>query len=97
MAEGHCYNHCYSWEHLRSHLDRLPRSRHGHVRPFRRGMAGDRRYSCSRIHRDHVGRSSRGEDSFRDLGSPCPATTNNRNYLSIELKNLAILWDGKDY
>lgn len=93
--EGHCYSHCYNLEHLRSLLDRFRHSRHDHARPFHRGMDVDHR-SCFRNRHDLEEDNFHVEDSFRGLGIPCPSK-NDRNYLSIELKNLAILWDGKDY
>lgn len=89
--EDRYYNHCYSWADLRNLLDR--RSRRGHDRPFHRGMVWDHRI------RSHHGRVlSHVVGSFRDHGIPFRARNKkNTYYLSIELKNLAILWDGKDY
>lgn len=95
--EDHYCNHCCSLERLHSRLDHHSRhSRHDHARPVHHhGMAVDRR-SCFRIRHDREEDNFHVEGSFRGLGIPCPAK-NDRNYLSIELKNLAILWDGKDY
>lgn len=93
--EDRYYNHCYSWADLRNLRDHRHRSHRGHDHPFLHGMVSGHR---NRL-RSHHGRVlSHVVGSFRGHGIPYLARNKtNTNYLSIELKNLAILWDGKDY
>lgn len=94
--EAHYYNHCYNWADLRNLLDHhLRRSHRDLDRPYLHGMAWVLR---NRLHIHHGRVLSPVVDSFRVHGIPFHVRNmRSTNYLSIGLKNLAILWDGKDY